>query len=311
MDNILKTREHIRSKPAKIMQQTVSCLPLMVLLMLAFRACCYPQHTELIKRRLGSLEDKRDCQKVSEDVLCAMCEPRFGTGELESRGKPILCPQLCEKWFNACKEEFVSASPSGSSSALTFCEDSSLICSRLSATVKDSVSFCRQMGFEILEEDGEGSLGDLGQRKRSCFNGIPTASFAAAAKRSESSESYRRRRESPDDWLGWLREMGLAVYDVLNRPEVWLLLIVLGFLLNQLVQQARDILLAYLQEEKLQRRKEILQRYGVEEEEDETESSPAADEDDNAASSGGPEEAKKAEPLRSPSDRSKPAKEGS
>lgn len=37
-------------------------------------------------------------QKVSEEVLCVMCEPRFGTGELENKGKPILCPQLCERW---------------------------------------------------------------------------------------------------------------------------------------------------------------------------------------------------------------------
>ncbi|CDJ60468.1 hypothetical protein, conserved [Eimeria maxima] len=211
-----------------------------------------------------------------------MCEPRFGTGEYESKGKAVLCPELCEKWFNACKEEFVSASPSGSSSALTFCEDSSLICSRLSATLGDSISFCRQMGYEVPEDDGGVSLGSFGQSRPSCFNGVPTASFGAAPKRSEGSEGYRRRRDSQDDWQEWFRGIGLAVYEVLCRPEVWLLLLVLGFLLNQLVQQARDIMLTQMQEEKLQRRQQILQRYGVEEEEEEIETVPAADEKDSA-----------------------------
>ncbi|CDJ35592.1 uncharacterized protein EMH_0005250 [Eimeria mitis] len=238
-----------------------------------------------------------------------MCEPRFGTGELESKGKPVLCPQLCEKWFNACKEEFVSASPSGSSSALTFCDDSSLICSRLSATLGDSLSFCRQMGYDVLEDAGGDSSEVLGRRRRSCFNGTPTASFGAAPKRSESGEGYRRKRETQDDWHEWLRGIGLAVYEVLSRPEVWLLLLVMGFLLNQLVQQAKDIILTQVQAEKLQRRKQILQRYGIEEEEEEVECAPATDENDIAASSGGTEEeTKAAEPLRSASPRSKPTR---
>ncbi|CDI79231.1 hypothetical protein, conserved [Eimeria acervulina] len=214
-------------------------------------------------------------QKVSEEVLCVMCEPRFGTGELENKGKPILCPQLCERWFNACKEEFVSASPSGSGSALTFCEDSSLICSRLSSSV-------------------------------------PTASFGAAPKRSESSSGYSRRGETQEDWQGWFRGIGFVVFEVLSRPEVWLLLLVLGFLLNQLVQQARDIMLTQMQEEKLQRRQQILQRYGVEEEEEEIESVGAADEKDSADSSGeAKEETERVEALRSSLQHSKPAEEHS
>ncbi|CDI87519.1 Multi-pass transmembrane protein, related [Eimeria praecox] len=296
-------------------------MPVLLLLPLAWAlssgstvsaACCYPQHTELIKRRLGSLEDRGNCQKVSEEVLCVMCEPRFGTGELESKGKPILCPQLCEKWFNACKEEFVSASPSGSGSALTFCEESSLICSRLSATLEDSLSFCRQMGFHVPEDDDEGLPEGAVQGRRSCFNGIPTASFGSAPKRSDSDQRYRRSRDTQDDWEGWLRGIGFAVYEVLSRPEVWLLLLVLGFLLNQLVQQARDIMQTHMQEEKLRRRQQILQRYGVEEEEEEVESVADADEKDSAALSGEAEGEKgRAEPLRSSSQHSRPARERS
>lgn len=142
--------------------------------------------------------------------------------------------------------------------------------------------------------------------------GVPTASFGAAPKRSESSSGYSRRGETQEDWQGWFRGIGFVVFEVLSRPEVWLLLLVLGFLLNQLVQQARDIMLTQMQEEKLQRRQQILQRYGVEEEEEEIESVGAADEKDSADSSGeAKEETERVEALRSSLQHSKPAEEHS
>lgn len=93
-------------------------------------ACCYPQHTVLVQRRLSSLAENKECsvrimclvwllllllsvssfdagylatsllllQRVSEKVLCVLCDARFGTGALESKGNPVICPRLCQEW---------------------------------------------------------------------------------------------------------------------------------------------------------------------------------------------------------------------
>ncbi|CDJ39500.1 hypothetical protein, conserved [Eimeria tenella] len=247
----------------------------------AANTCCYPQHTELIKRRLGALEDNKECKKVSEEVMCVLCEPRFGTGELESKGNPVLCPQLCEKWFAACKEAFVSASPSGSSSALTFCDDNCLICSRLSATLDNSLSFCHGMGYEVLLEDASDSSEGVKQRRRACYGGVPTASFSAAPKLSERQGGYGSHRSEREAFENWLWGNWYTVYELFSRPEVWLLLLVFGFLLNQLLQQAREIVAVHEQEEKLERRQQILERYSAREDEEEEESVSSAEEADN------------------------------
>ncbi|KAL8274272.1 hypothetical protein Esti_001783 [Eimeria stiedai] len=246
----------------------------------AANTCCYPQHTELVLRRLSTVADIPHCRRVSEEVLCVLCDPRFGTGEFESKGNPVICPQLCQRWFDACQEAYVSAAPTGSGNALTFCDDRSLICSPLSATVDDAFSFCRDFGYEVFADDTDASPDASARRSTPCFDGLPMASFRAAPKRIEHSWGYGRETES-DDLRRWLDRLMMRVYALLNRPEVWLLVFMLSYLIYQGVQFAKDIIKTYLMQERQQHREQILLRYGVQEEE--LESCDASDVDDEGS----------------------------
>ncbi|XP_026192215.1 uncharacterized protein LOC34621917 [Cyclospora cayetanensis] len=170
-------------------------------------------------------------QRVSEKVLCSLCEPRFGTGELEHKGKPLLCPDLCEEWFTACQDVYVSASPSGSANDLAFCDGRSLICSRLSASV-------------------------------------PSASSSTAPKRSQRTGGYEGQGESVGGLHGWLRYIREFADGVLSRPEVWLLVFFLGYMLHQLIHQATSIIATHLDQMRDEQRQQILERYGMAEEDD-------------------------------------------
>lgn len=244
----------------------------------AANTCCYPQHAELVHRRLGAVADSKECSKVSEEVLCVLCDARFGTGELESKGNPVLCPQLCEKWFKACQNAYVTAAPSGSGSALTFCGDESLFCSPLFATHTDSISFCRGMGYEVLTDQTPEETDDLRQRKRRCFNGVPTASYGAAPKRTHRISEDERREWEADKWRYWFVDFGYKVYEVLSRPEVWLLLVLLGYFIYQGAKQAGEIINIQLNQERQCHRQQVLLRYGVQEEELESCSGSSDDE---------------------------------
>ncbi|KAL8440602.1 hypothetical protein Efla_005521 [Eimeria flavescens] len=232
----------------------------------AANTCCYPQHTELVQRRLNALADSPQCKKVSEEVLCVLCDPRFGTGIFEKKGNPVICPQLCSDWFAACQDAFVAAAPTGSGHALTFCDSGSLICSPLSTTVEDSRSFCRGLGYEVLEEESE-----EGGRRGRCFDGVPLAASAAAPRRRDRERAEGSEQEAADSMRRWLLQWRLWLQELLDRPEVWLLVLMLAYFTYQGIQLAKDIIKTYLLEERQQHRQQILLRYDVEEDEDSAE----------------------------------------
>ncbi|OEH77219.1 hypothetical protein cyc_05583 [Cyclospora cayetanensis] len=231
-------------------------------------ACCYPQHAALVHRRLNALEDAQDCRRVSEKVLCSLCEPRFGTGELEHKGKPLLCPDLCEEWFTACQDVYVSASPSGSANDLAFCDGRSLICSRLSATIEDSFTFCRKMGYDVVIDEAYELTASPREGKSACFDGVPSASSSTAPKRSQRTGGYEGQGESVGGLHGWLRYIREFADGVLSRPEVWLLVFFLGYMLHQLIHQATSIIATHLDQMRDEQRQQILERYGMAEEDD-------------------------------------------
>lgn len=124
--------------------------------------------------------------------------------------------------------------------------------------------------------------------------GVPTASVSAAPKRSERQGGYGSHRSEREAFENWLWGSWYTVYELFSRPEVWLLLLVFGFLLNQLLQQAREIVAVHEQEEKLERRQQILERYNAREDEEEEESVSSAEEADNDTEPApqGPEESR-------------------
>lgn len=95
--------------------------------------------------------------------------------------------------------------------------------------------------------------------------GVSLASYTAAPKRDV--EVARDVFEDQDNWVHWFNGLWLRVYDVLNRPEIWLLLITLGYFIQQVVASARDIIHTQMMKERQQHRQQILQRYGVQEDE--------------------------------------------
>jgi hypothetical protein len=95
-------------------------------------SCCNATHNLPLKRMvlepLVANFNKR-CQEISEEMVCSACHPYVGTGRMDR-----ICPDMCDEWFDACKEEFYTAS--SMSQSLTPCYGNALVCSPL----KDIVS---------------------------------------------------------------------------------------------------------------------------------------------------------------------------
>ncbi|KAL8438132.1 hypothetical protein ACSSS7_000419 [Eimeria intestinalis] len=106
------------------------------------------------------------------------------------------------------------------------------------------------------------------------------ASFGAAPKRIERSWGYGRD-PGGDTFHHWFDRLMMRVSELLNRPEVWLLVFMLGYLVYQGVQFAKDIIKTYLMQERQQHREQILLRYEVHE--DELESCDASEEDEDGS----------------------------
>ncbi|RHY45140.1 hypothetical protein B5M09_002119 [Aphanomyces astaci] len=89
-------------------------------------SCCNATHTIPLKRRvmepIVALFNSK-CQALHDEMTCSACHPFVGTGRLER-----ICPDLCDDWFDACKDEYYT--PDGSQ-ALSPCYGNALICSPL------------------------------------------------------------------------------------------------------------------------------------------------------------------------------------
>ncbi|KAF0697164.1 Aste57867_12158 [Aphanomyces stellatus] len=105
-------------------------------------SCCNATHTLPLKRQImepyvAGFNSK--CQALHEELTCSACHPFVGTGRMDR-----ICPDLCDDWFDACKDEFYS--PDGSH-ALSPCYGNALICSPLGSIVSTGREFCHKMGY--------------------------------------------------------------------------------------------------------------------------------------------------------------------
>ncbi|RHY27923.1 hypothetical protein DYB32_006427 [Aphanomyces invadans] len=85
-------------------------------------SCCNETHTIPLKLRVmephvAMFNSK--CQALHEELTCSVCHPFVGTGRMDR-----ICPDLCDDWFDACKDEFYT--PDGSQ-ALSPCYGNALI----------------------------------------------------------------------------------------------------------------------------------------------------------------------------------------
>eukprot|EP00921_Rhytidocystis_pertsovi_P014907 GHVQ01023919.1.p1 GENE.GHVQ01023919.1~~GHVQ01023919.1.p1 ORF type:complete len:305 (-),score=36.57 GHVQ01023919.1:522-1436(-) len=121
------------------------------------RSCCERRHTENISQNLVSAKDgglSEKCLEATRVVWCGRCDGDVGIGRLSRGNVPILCSELCEKWYGSCVDDYYAAG--GSANSLLPCANESVVCSRLLDVTKDSATFCRLSGFEVFEEVGSG-----------------------------------------------------------------------------------------------------------------------------------------------------------
>lgn len=88
-------------------------------------------------------------------LWCRVCDPNVGTGLTEG-----LCPELCDSWHSACKEDFFQYTSHGD---FTPClqDEQTTICATMSEFAADGFHLCRRLGLESRE----------GQQ---CFDGSAT-----------------------------------------------------------------------------------------------------------------------------------------
>ncbi|KAL8451372.1 hypothetical protein Emed_002037 [Eimeria media] len=281
--------ESSRFKAARSTQQISS---LYVCCAATASACCYPQHTELVLRRLSSVADIPQCRRVSEEVLCVLCDPRFGLTHVKKptclrRPRAAAMPSLFAMIARSSALLFLRVSAAAAAAAAAAALAAAALAAAgaaalaaAAAAVSDAHSFCRGLGYEVFADETDASH-DAHRRSQPCFDGVPLASSRAAPKRIERSGGYGRDREG-DAFRHWFDRLMLRVYDLLNRPEVWLLVFMLGYLVYQGVQFAKDIIKTHLMQERQQHREQILLRYGVQEEE--LESCDASEEEEEEGS---------------------------
>ncbi|KDO31028.1 hypothetical protein SPRG_04215 [Saprolegnia parasitica CBS 223.65] len=120
-------------------------------------SCCNATHNLPLKRLV--LEPlvanvNRRCQSLSEELTCSACHPLVGVGAIDR-----VCLDLCDDWFDACKDEFYMAEHH----RLAPCYGNALVCSPLKDIVTTGAAFCRHMGYTPGKAtDAEG---------KDCFDG--------------------------------------------------------------------------------------------------------------------------------------------
>mmetsp|Transcript_52124 Transcript_52124/g.124155 ORF Transcript_52124/g.124155 Transcript_52124/m.124155 type:complete len:298 (+) Transcript_52124:89-982(+) len=130
------------------------------------RTCCERNHTRQVLSWYGlfSTERSEKCMRLSRLVGCGLCDGDVGVGMKSESNLVLLCPSLCERWFQACSDDFFASS--GSGATLQPCGSSSLVCSPLHEITEDPRSFCESAGgFSVAEEE------ELDE----CFDGVPAA----------------------------------------------------------------------------------------------------------------------------------------
>jgi Folate receptor family len=82
------------------------------------------------------------CRDWTARLSCAICEPRFGTGQLTG-----ICQPVCNQWFQACRTDMFAFDDM--SQTLVPCSQSSLVCWRLDQIVSSGAEFCTNLGYEV------------------------------------------------------------------------------------------------------------------------------------------------------------------
>lgn len=65
-----------------------------------------------------------------------------------------LCEEICEVWYQQCKEEQIDPYVNVQEN-LPFCKEESLLCSSVADTFQNSAEFCKAMGYKVRKQQIE------------------------------------------------------------------------------------------------------------------------------------------------------------
>lgn len=135
------------------------------------RTCCERNHSIKIRGLWGSFaaESSPRCAKLSQLVLCSLCDADVGVGHKVDGNSVMLCPSLCNRWFQACVEDFFVPA---TSDQLHPCSVGSLVCSPLSQIAKDGVDFCSRV---VAPMGSAFSVASVEEEPDACYDGVPTS----------------------------------------------------------------------------------------------------------------------------------------
>lgn len=132
------------------------------------RTCCERNHTRSVLSLYSafSFERSASCTQMSRLALCAFCDADVGTGLKSQQDRIVLCSSFCERWFQACYNDFFTSG--GSGAGLNPCTPSALVCSPLGEITDTAREFCEKVGlYDIAKVEDE--------EHDACYDGVPAA----------------------------------------------------------------------------------------------------------------------------------------
>lgn len=161
------------------------------------RTCCEKEQSRKVLSQfaLYSLERSDRCSQMSKLALCSICDGDVGVGIKAQMERVVLCPSFCERWFQACADDFFTSSGAG---GLQPCGPTSLVCSPLAEILEDSATFCSRVGFSASEEESE-----------RCYDGVPAARSRGKGPRQPWTKPVRER---PPWWRQMLDQLQMDLY---------------------------------------------------------------------------------------------------
>jgi len=178
------------------------------------RTCCERNHTAKVRIALTafSLERSQRCSKMGQLALCSMCDGDVGVGVKSSSNVVLLCPSFCDRWFQACIDDFFTAS--GSGDGLAPCSPGALVCGVLGEITQDAASFCSRIGASLGVSF---AMAEAEDEPDHCFDGVPAARSRGAA-----AKAAWVRPPRTTSWQGpwWRRMMPPSLLRALSSARV-------------------------------------------------------------------------------------------
>jgi hypothetical protein len=116
--------------------------------------CCEKPHVDAIFRMILLMDRagfSSQCKSYTEKVLCSVaCDPDVGLGNIP----PIICLDVCNEWYDVCKDEFFSPSHAGIQKIPMPCSDAAVVCSRFGDVYRTGPEFCDAMAIKYGNTHG-------------------------------------------------------------------------------------------------------------------------------------------------------------